>query len=103
MGWASAVIRKLKNGETVTLVMRTKAMTGVIDWGDKCRIEPVRKGMKLKVGDIVLCKVYGKEHLQKILYIDEEDGRIQIGNHRGRVEGFAAASEVYGRFCQIEE
>ena len=49
--------------------------------------------MYLEVGDIVLCKVNGNYYLHKIVAITS-DYRYQIGNNKGRINGYASA--IYG-------
>ena len=84
MGWATHYIEKLKNGETVSFRPRGNSMSGKIDSGQLCTVEPVDSS-KLKVGDIVLCKVNGYEYLHLVKAIQGE--RFQIGNNRGRING----------------
>jgi hypothetical protein len=52
------------------------------------------------VGDIVLCKVGGSEYLHLIKAIQGE--RFQIGNNRGRINGWVGASCIFGKCVQIE-
>ena len=58
MGWASAYIVSLQNGEAVQFRPRGNSMTGKIESGQLCTVEPVEPAT-VKVGDIVLCKVTG--------------------------------------------
>ena len=60
VGWASAHIIKLQAGETVSFRPRGNSMTGKIESGQLCTVEPVAAAA-LAVGDIVLCKVNGSE------------------------------------------
>jgi hypothetical protein len=62
MGWASAHIARLQDGETVQFRPRGNSMQGKIESGQLCTVEPVDTAT-LKVGDIVLCKVNGKQYL----------------------------------------
>ena len=63
MGWASEYIVRLQNGETVQFRPRGNSMKGKIESGQLCTVEPVDPAA-LEVGDIVLCKVNGKQYLQ---------------------------------------
>ena len=54
----------------------------------------------LEVGDIVLCKVAGNEYLHIVKAI--ENGRYQIGNNRGRINGLVSANSIYGRCIRVE-
>src|SRR4051794_17501075 len=58
MGWATAYIDKLRQGETVQFRPRGNSMAGKIESGQLCTVTPV-KPAELEVGDIVLCKVNG--------------------------------------------
>jgi hypothetical protein len=55
MGWASAYIQRLRDGETVRFRPRGASMTGRIRSGQLCTVAPVDHS-KIRVGDIVLCK-----------------------------------------------
>jgi hypothetical protein len=77
MGWASQYIARLKEGEIVLFRPRGNSMRGKIESGQLCTVEPVDPA-SLEVGDIVLCKVNGREYLHLIKAI--QGARIQIGN-----------------------
>jgi hypothetical protein len=51
-------------------------------------------------GAIVLCKVGGAEYLHLIKAIQGE--RFQIGNNRGRVNGWVSAGSIFGECVKIE-
>lgn len=99
MGWAAVYIEKLKRGETVSFRPRGNSMKGKIESGQLCTIEPVQ-APTLRVGDIVLCKVRGREYLHLIKAIDGE--RFQIGNNRGLINGWVSSGAIFGRCIQIE-
>ena len=65
MGWASEYIARLQDGETVQFRPRGNSMKGKIESGQLCTVEPVVPAT-LKVGDIVLCKVNGKQYLHLV-------------------------------------
>ena len=54
----------------------------------------------LEVGDIVLCKVNGREYLHLIKAI--QGNRFQIGNNRGRINGWISANSVFGKCTGVE-
>jgi hypothetical protein len=81
MGWAIQYIAKLKNGETVSFRPRGNSMSGKINSGQLCTVEPVPPE-EILVGDIVLCKVNGREYLHLVKAMQGQ--RFQIGNNRGR-------------------
>lgn len=99
MGWASQHIARLKEGETVQFRPRGNSMRGKIESGQLCTVEPVDPAT-LEVGDIVLCKVNGREYLHLIKAI--QGARIQIGNNRGRINGWISANSVFGRCTRVE-
>jgi hypothetical protein len=99
MGWASGYIEKLKRGETVQFRPRGNSMSGKIESGQLCTVEPI-DGTQLSVGAIVLCKVRGNEYLHLIKAI--QGPRFQIGNNRGLINGWITATNIYGRCIRIE-
>lgn len=99
MGWASPYIEKLRLGETVSFRPRGNSMAGKIESGQLCTVEPVDPAA-IRVGDIVLCKVNGSEYLHLIKAI--QGARFQIGNNRGRINGWVSAGAIFGRCIHIE-
>lgn len=100
MGWASHYIRKLQAGETVSFRPRGNSMAGKIESGQLCTVVPVDPS-ELAVGDIVLCKVRGAEYLHLVKAI--QGGRFQIGNNRGRINGWVTKSAIFGRCIRVED
>ena len=99
MGWAAYYIEKLKQGETVSFRPRGNSMTGKIESGQLCTVVPVESAA-LAVGDIVLCRVSGNEYLHLVKAI--QGPRFQIGNNRGRINGWITARSIYGRCIRVE-
>ena len=100
MGWASHYISQLKSGESVKFRPRGNSMVGKIESGQLCTVEPIADSNSLSVGDIVLCKVKGNEYIHLIKAIQGK--RFQIGNNRGRINGWVTASSIFGKCVQIE-
>ena len=96
MGWASRYIEKLKLGETVEFRPRGNSMTGKIESGQLCTIEPAKD---LEVGDIVLCKVGGSQYLHLIKAIQGD--RYQIGNNKGHINGWINRNSIFGKLIKI--
>jgi len=94
MGWASGHLERLQKGETVSFRPRGNSMKGKIETGQLCTVAPVDPA-RLAVGDIVLCRVHGAECLHLVKTI--QGGRFQIGNNRGRVDGWIGAAGIFGR------
>lgn len=98
MGWATEYISKLQIGETVSFRPRGSSMSGKIESGQLCTLSPDVKD--LKVGDIVLCKVFGNQYLHLIKAIKSE--RYQIANNKGRVNGWVGKNCIYGKLLKVE-
>lgn len=79
---------------------RGHSMSGKIESGQLCTVAPVGPG-ELAVGDIVLCRVNGSEYLHLVKAIDGE--RFQIGNNRGRINGWITARSIFGRCTRVED
>jgi len=101
MGWATPYIAKLKNGETVSFRPRGNSMQGKIESGQLCTVEPISDFADLQKGDIVLCKVNGKEYIHLIKAIQGK--RFQIGNNRGRINGWVNTNSIFGKCIIIED
>jgi hypothetical protein len=98
MGWASRYIQRLLAGEAVSFRPHGQSMTGRIESGQLCTVVPIDLAV-LEVGDIVLCKVAGSEYLHVVKAI--ENGRYQIGNNRGFINGWIGAEHIYGKCVQV--
>lgn len=96
MGWATGYIDKLRRGETVQFRPRGNSMAGKIESGQLCTVIPTRIE-ELEVGDIVLCKVNRFQYLHLIKAIQGK--RFQIGNNRGRINGWIGENGIYG-YCR---
>jgi hypothetical protein len=100
MGWALHHIQKLQNGETVSFRPRGNSMSGKIESGQLCTVAPVNPD-DLQVGDIVLCKVNGQEYLHLVKAI--QGPRFQIGNNRGRINGWVSRRAIFGKCVKVED
>jgi len=99
MGWATQHIAKLLEGETVQFRPRGHSMSPKIESGQLCTVAPVEPDT-LEVGDIVLCKVNGTPYLHLIKAI--KGTQFQIGNNKGRINGWIPSSAIYGRLIRVE-
>lgn len=100
MGWALLYITKLKLGETVSFRPKGNSMQGKIESGQLCTVQPCDPST-LEVGDIVLCKVKGREYLH--LITATRGTQFQIGNNKGRVNGWVSANAIFGRCIEIAD
>jgi phage repressor protein C with HTH and peptisase S24 domain len=97
MGWADHYIAKLRNGEIVKFRPRGNSMQGKIDSGQLCTVEPVEN---VAVGDIVLCKVNGRQYLHLVKAI--RGNQYQIGNNRGKMNGWVSLTSIIGKCVLVE-
>jgi hypothetical protein len=74
-------------------------MSPKIESGQLCTVAPVDVS-EVSVGDIVLCKVNGSEYLHLVKAIQGQ--RFQIGNNRGRINGWIGPNAVFGRLVRVE-
>lgn len=98
MGWASKAIESLSKGETVKIVPHGRSMSGKVESGQTCTVAPMDSASAMP-GDIVLCKVGGREYLHLVTAKDGD--RVQIGNNKGHVNGWTKA--VYGKCVLVED
>jgi hypothetical protein len=98
MGWATPYIAKLQRGESVQFRPRGNSMAGKIESCQLCTVVPPAGAFQ--VGDIVLCKVNGRQFLHLIKAIQGE--RYQIGNNRGRINGWISRASIYGKCVRVE-
>ena len=99
MNWKDAVIQKLKNGESVTIKGCGNSMTPKFKNGDKIKLDPVNR--ELKVGDAVFVKV-GKSVFTHLITAIRGD-QFQISNNHGHVNGWAKKDSIYGIAVGIEK
>src|SRR5262247_4315314 len=100
MGWAIGHIARLQRGETVSFRPRGNSMSGKIESRQLCTVAPVDPAT-LAVGDIVLCRVRGADYLHLVKAI--QGGRFQIGNNRGRINGWVGPHSIYGRLLSVSD
>ncbi len=98
MGWATRYIEELKQGQAVSFRPRGHSMTPKIKSGQLCTVEPADH-TTLRVGDIVLCKVRGAQYLHLIKAI--QGPRFQIGNNKGRINGWVTANSIFGLLVSV--
>lgn len=102
MGWADNYVRRLADGETAAFRPRGNSMKGRIESGQLVTVEPVDPNT-LNPGDIVLCKVNGRQFLHLIISEREDGGEFLIGNNRGHMNGWASAKNIYGKVVKVEK
>ena len=75
-------------------------MKGRIESGQLCTVAPVDPS-EVSVNDIVLCKVRGSEYLHIVKAI--QGSRYQIGNNRGRINGWIGPGSIFGRLVSVAD
>ena len=100
MGWASQYIERLKAGETIQFRPHGNSMVGKISSGQLCTVTPIEP-KDVKVGDILLCKVNGRQFLHLVKAI--QGPRFQIGNNKGFINGWITGSGIYGICTKVED
>ena len=72
MGWATPYITKLRAGEAVSFRPRGNSMAGKIESGDLCTVVPV------------------------------DPVALQVGDNRGRINGWMCAHAIFGKCVAVE-
>lgn len=98
MGWADFAIKSLQEGKIVIIKPTGNSMKGKVESGSTVTVEPIKLD-KVEIGDIVLCKVKGRQYLHLVKAKDK--GRFLIGNNRGGTNGWTSA--IYGKAIKIEK
>jgi hypothetical protein len=89
--WAAEHIEMLKRGATVTFRPRGRSMV---------MVEPMFYGNGVEVGDVVLCRVGRVDYLHLVKRHDKKQHRFQIGNNRGRINGWIEPEMIFGRIVR---
>ena len=100
MSWAKQAIEGLQGGEVVQIRPRGNSMQPKIKSGQLVTIIPVE--VDPRKGDIVLCRVKGRDYLHLVKAVSS-DGRYQIGNNRGGINGWVSRTAIFGLAIQIED
>jgi phage repressor protein C with HTH and peptisase S24 domain len=87
---------KLRRGESVTMKPQGNSMTPRIKSGQLVTIEPATIE-QVEVGDVALAKVKGKYWLHLVSAM--KDGRVQISNNHGHVNGWT--NRVFGKVVGV--
>lgn len=98
--WATQYIELLKQGHTVKFRPHGNSMQPRIESGQLVTVVPAAN-QKINVGDVVLCKVDGRQWLHLVTAIGS-DGRYQISNNKGHVNGWCSPNNVFGLLVQVE-
>jgi hypothetical protein len=98
MSWANYYIEDLKKGKTVSFRPKGNSMSPKIESGQLCTVEPVDTDA-LTVGEVVLCKVNGKQYLHLISAI--KVNQFQISNNKNHINGWIGPNSIFGRLVSV--
>ncbi|MEZ4401334.1 MAG: hypothetical protein R3B06_15010 [Kofleriaceae bacterium] len=84
----------LAAGREVEVRPRGHSMRGRVDDGQPVMLVPVEPS-RVVVGDVVLVRWKGNVLLHLVVAV--EDGRLQIGNNLGKINGWVERAAVLGR------
>jgi len=93
MGYSLRHIENLQKGCTIKFRPKGNSMSPKIKSGQLCTVEPIKR-KDLKKGNIVYCKVRGRQYLHLISAIKGE--RYQISNNKGYVNGWIGINQIFG-------
>lgn len=94
MSWATGHIERLQAGDTVSFRPRGHSMTGIINDGQLVTVRPLQDEEVLVPGAVVLCRVKGSQYLHLVKAVQGD--RYQIGNNRGRINGWISRPAIFG-------
>lgn len=96
--WATFYIEKLQKGEAVEFRPHGNSMKPKINSGDLVVVSPISVDSKFEEGDIVFCKVKGRQYLHLVSAV--QGNRIQISNNHGHVNGWISSNAIYGKMTE---
>jgi signal peptidase I len=96
------VLKTLLEKGVVTFKPHGNSMTPKIDSGDQVIVKKV-SAKALRVGDAVYAKVKGSYYLHLLSAIDESQGRYQISNNHGHVNGWVNADNIFGVCVEVKD
>jgi phage repressor protein C with HTH and peptisase S24 domain len=92
-------MKALQEGKTVKCRPHGNSMSGKIESGQLCTLEPTTL-QDTVVGDIVLCKVKGKAMIHLVTAVGDK-GKVLISNNKGHDNGWTR--QVYGKVTEVED
>lgn len=118
MSWATQYIEELKTGKTVQFRPKGNSMEGLISSGQLVTLTPIVYTSidtevlgsvlqtqvletEIEKGDIVLCKVNGRQYLH--LVTAKRGKQYQISNNKGYINGWITISNIFGKLIKIED
>jgi hypothetical protein len=100
VNWATPHIEALKHGTIVQFRPKGGSMSGRIENGQLVTVHPVDDATLIEVGDIVLVTIGGWTYVHLVKAINGP--LYQIGNNRGRINGWAHREKIHGKVIKVE-
>jgi SOS-response transcriptional repressor LexA len=97
-GWATPYIAKLKQDGKVQLKVYGTAMIPLLAPGDQVILRIITNN-EVYPGDIVLCRVNGRDYLHKIASVRLD--RYQIADNKDFIKGWVTLSGIFGKCVKI--
>lgn len=94
-------VQALLEGKTIKFRPQGGSMVPLIQSGQLVTVAPLTDKDVLDSGNIVLCKVNGRLMLHKVSAVGS-DGRYQISNNHGHVNGWCTRKNIYGTLVMVE-
>ena len=94
------LLEALRQGIAIKFRPHGDSMVPLIRSGQLVTVESAAKHT-VKVGSIVLCKVDGRQMLHKVSAVGS-DGRYQISNNHGHINGWCPPKNVFGVLVAVE-
>jgi len=94
------LVQLLLEGQTVKFRPHGNSMVPIVRSGQLVTVSPITR--EIRQGDAVLCKVHGRQMLHLVSAIGS-DGRYQISNNHGHVNGWCTRQNVFGILVAVEE
>lgn len=80
-------------------------MQPIIESGNLVTIEPIEDYTKVKKNAVVFCRVKGNHYVHLVTATQQKMGgmRFQIGNNKGRTNGWVGEAQVFGIVTKVED
>lgn len=98
MSWATPYINILATGEKAVFRPSGHSMAGIVEHRQEVTVVPLAPDEPIGKGDVVLCRVKGRDYLHLVKAI--ANGRYQIGNNRGGINGWIGRNHIFGRMAR---
>lgn len=102
MGMLDTQAERLREGATVEFRPTGTSMVPLVHSRQRVRVAPADPAL-LEPGDIVLARVAGTVYLHLVTAVDTPRRRVQIGNNRGRVNGWTSHDRVFGICLAVDD